>query len=202
MDDAHYFLELSTKTGWGDTLARFAAWVAPQDKWLTLDVGCGPGLLPALLAQQGCQAFGVDLNPQMFVPKSLHRDVAHADTISLPFPSGSFHLITGSNVLFLLGEPQHALGEMRRVLRQPGQIAVLNPSKNLNVQAATSFSSDRNLEGLARESLLNWAARAETNYRWSEVELDALFQSVGMQLIETKTAVGPGFARFARAIWE
>ncbi len=202
MGDAHYFLDLQTKTGWGVTLSRFSDWIAPQPSWLTLDVGCGPGMLPALLAKKRCQAFGIDLDPEMFALESLHHDVAVADTISLPYPARQFSLVTASNSLFLLPNPRRALAEMGRVLCPQGQIALLNPSENLNIQAAMRFSSSRDLDGLARDSLLNWAALAEANYRWSEIELDALFQSVGLRLVETITTVGPGFARFARAIWE
>ncbi len=202
MQDADYFLELQTNTGWGSALARFAEWIAPQAGWLTLDIGCGPGLLPALFAQLRCQAVGVDIDSQMFSPESLHDDVAVADTLLLPFPEKKFDLVTASNILFLLPNPQHALQEMGRVLHRQGQMVVLNPSENLNVQRAASFASARNLNGLARDSLLNWAARAESNFRWSEEDLHTLFDSVGMCLVETITAVGPGFARFARASWK
>ncbi len=195
----NYFLELQTKTGWARVLSRFVDWIAPQTGWQTLDIGCGPGMLPALLAARDCHAFGVDLNPSIFSPQSLHADVAAADTICLPFPAGSFHLVTASNLLFLLSEPQRALGEMRRVLRRPGQIAILNPSENLNVQAATLLADSRNLHGLARDSLLNWAARAEAHSRWTELELDGMFRSVGLHLVATRLTVGPGFALFARA---
>ena len=155
MGAVDYFLELQTNTGWGPVLSRFVDWIAPQTGWLTLDIGCGPGLLPALLAASDCHAFGVDLNPSIFPPQSLHRDLAAADSICLPFPAGSFHLVTASNVLFLLSDPQRALGEMRRVLRRPGQIAILNPSENLNLQSAALLADSRNLHGLARDSLLN-----------------------------------------------
>ncbi len=199
MKAVDYFLELQTKTGWGRVLSRFVDWIAPQTDWLTLDIGCGPGMLPALLAIRDCHAFGVDLNPSIFSPQSLHADVAAADTICLPFPAGSFHLVTASNLLFLLSEPQRALGEMRRVLRRPGQIAILNPSENLNVQAATLLADSRNLHGLARDNLLNWAARAEAHSRWIELEHDGMFQSVELHLVATRLTVGPGFALFARA---
>jgi ubiquinone/menaquinone biosynthesis C-methylase UbiE len=128
MGSVDYFLELQTKTGWGRVLSRFVDWIAPQTGWQTLDIGCGPGMLPALLAARDCHAFGVDLNPSIFSPQLLHRDVDAANTLCLPFPSGRFHLVTDSNVLLFLSEPQRALGEMRRVLRHPGQVAIPNLS--------------------------------------------------------------------------
>ena len=196
--DAEYFLELQTQTGWGRVLSQFAEWCRPQRGWLTLDVGTGPGLLPDLFAQLGCQAFGVDLDPEMFKPTPLHSAVIVADSLALPFPSQTFDLLTASNLLFLLPHPFDALSEMTRFVRAEGQIALLNPSEHLNVDAATDFADYRGLHGLARETLLNWAARAEKHNRWTESQLVEMFDNVGLELADTKTSVGPGFARFVR----
>ena len=192
------FFQIQTQTGWGRNLAVFAEWCAPQPGWCTLDVGCGPGLLPALLRQQGCRAFGVDLNPQMFQPAPLHPTVAVSDVLALPFASASFDLITASNLLFLLPDPQAALAEMVRVLRLEGQIALLNPSEHLSLAAAAELAEARGLQGLARESLLDWAARAEANRRWTEAELAEQFSARGLQLTETSLKIGPGFPRCPR----
>jgi len=198
MTDADYFLALQTQTGWGRVLARFADWCRPHKRWLTLDVGTGPGLLPALFSQAGCCSFGVDLDPKMFYPKSLHPDVAIANSPNLPFPSQAFDLVSASNLLFLLDQPLIVLEEMTHILQPDGQLVLLNPSESLSVDAATEFAEQRGLQGLARKTLINWAVRAETHNRWTEIQLHDLFASVGLELIDTTTAVGPGFARFAR----
>jgi len=198
MTDAEYFLELQTETGWGRVLARFTEWCRPQRGWLTLDVGTGPGLLPALLTRAGCCSFGTDLDPEMFQPNPLHKDVVIAESLVLPFPSRAFDLVTASNVLFLLPQPLMALKEISRLLHSDGQIALLNPSEHLSVAAATELADQRGLQGLARETLINWAARAEETHRWTESQLHELFARVGLELVETATAVGPGFARFVR----
>ena len=199
-DDSSYFLELQTQTGWGRTLASFAEWCAPHPGWRTLDVGCGPGLLPALFARSHCQSIGIDLDLKMLNPSPLHPLVAVADIYSLPFSSQSFDLVSASNLLFLLPEPLTALREMKRLLRQKGQVVLLNPSEYINIQDAKAFADQRGLQGLARDTLLNWAARAESNHRWTETELLELLASAGLRLVETELKVGPGFARFARGI--
>jgi ubiquinone/menaquinone biosynthesis C-methylase UbiE len=198
--DAETFFELQTQTGWGGVLARFCDWISPKAGWLTLDVGCGPGLLPALLSQKGCHSLGIDLDLEMLLPSPLHPHVAAADAMHLPFPSRSFNLITASNLLFLLPDPQETLRALTRLLRSHGQIATLNPSEHLTVISATELADKRNLTGLPRESLLNWAARAEIYFHWTETETDHLFASVDLEMTETHTTMGPGFARFARGI--
>ena len=200
MNDADYFLELQTNTGWGRVLIRLRDWIEPQAGWLTLDVGCGPGLMPALLAQNGCRALGVDLDPEMFRPAPLHPQVALADALRLPFPAETFDLVTASNLLFLLPRPQAALREMARLLRPGGQMVALNPAEQLSRAAAESLADSRNLTGFARRSLLNWAGLAERHARWTETETADLFAAAGLTLTETRLTMSPGFARFARGV--
>lgn len=195
--DADYFLTLQTQTGWGRTLAVFAEWCQAQSGWWVLDVGCGPGLLPALFARQGCQAIGIDLEAAMFLPQPLHPQVVCAQVMSLPFEIGKFDLVTASNLLFLLPDPHAVLCEMRRVTRSGGVVALLNPSEHLTHKAAEALANARHLEGLARQTLLNWALRADMNYRWTEGETRELFLAAGMRMVEATLRVGPGFARFS-----
>ena len=194
------FREIQTRTGWGQVLNAFAEWCHPQPGWLALDVGCGPGLFPALLAGRGCRAFGIDLDASAFFPDRLHPDAAVADARALPFASRSFDLVTASNLLFLLAEPLPALQEMGRLLKPGGQICTLNPSEQMNLSAAAALADRRNLQGVARDSLLNWAARAEAHRRWTEAEWAALFAAAGFERLEADLKVGPGLARFVRGI--
>ena len=196
--DVDTFLELQTQTGWGRTLAGFAAWCQAQPGWRVLDVGCGPGLLPALFARQGCNALGLDLEADMFLPQPLHPQVLVAHGEALPFPGGMFDLVTASNLLFLLADPRPTLDEMRRVARPGGILALLNPSEYLNQDAAVVLAEAKALQGLARASLLNWAQRAEANHRWTESEMNNLLLAAGIQPLENSLKVGPGFARFTR----
>lgn len=200
MSAASDFRAVQTTTGWGQVLAMLAEWCRPQPGWHTLDVGCGPGLLPALLAARGCQAGGVELDPAMLRPSPLHPGVARADALHLPLPAGAFDLVTASNLLFLLPAPQPALAEMRRVLAPGGQVVLLNPSERMSLAAATAVADRRDLHGTARESLLNWAARAEAHARWSEADLHALLAAAGLRLVESELTVGPGLARLARGV--
>lgn len=195
--DADYFLELQTQTGWGRTLYGFEEWCAPKPGRFALDVGCGPGLLPAIFSRFGCRAVGLDLDPEMFHPSPLYPIMAVADVNALPFTSKTFDLITATNLLFLLPQPILALIEMKRLLRTGGRVALLNPSENINEQAAIAFAEERKLEGVARGTLLNWARRAEENHHWTEDETRALYANAGMKCVASILKVGPGFGRFS-----
>ena len=178
-------------------LRSFASWLDPEPDSLILDVGCGPGLLPAIFAQKGCRAFGIDSSFEMF-RETLHSNLVLADVNTLPIKPATFNLITASNLLFLLSDPLSALKEMTRLLTSSGQIAVLNRSEKMRVSAATALANERNLEGLARETLLNYAARAEKYHRWSEDDLRELFASASLELSDTTTKMGEGLVRFGR----
>lgn len=191
------FLQIQTQTGWGRALQGFADWCQPQTGWLTLDVGSGPGLLPALLAERGCQAFGVDLDTASLAQR-LHPSLAQAQADHLPFPAGFFHLVTASNLLFFLPDPAKVLREMARLARPGGWVALLNPSERMSIAAAAALADQRGLTGLDRDSLIGWAARAEAHRRWSEADLAALFAAAGLSLQECALKLGPGLARFAR----
>lgn len=195
--DSEYFYELQTQTGWGRTLAGFTEWCAPQPGWITLDVGCGPGLLPAILEKKGCRAIGVDLDQEMFKPNPIHAVVTVGDVNSLPFRGEAFDLVTASNLLFLLDDPGKALSEMKRVAKIGGKVALLNPSEILDEAAAEYFANQRGLEGIARDTFLHWAKRAEANYRWTEDETKALYTSAGLKYMAGIIKIGPGFARLS-----
>jgi ubiquinone/menaquinone biosynthesis C-methylase UbiE len=191
---------VQTQTGWGRILASFSEWCQVQPDWRVLDVGCGPGLLPALFAQSSCQAFGLDLDEASFSPPRQHPVLLQADALHLPFPERSFHLVTASNLLFLLAEPLPALCEMSRVTREDGSVAVINPSETMSLAAATSLADQHRLVGVARESLLTYAARAEIHQRWNEAELHTLFSAAGLHLDDTALRMGPGLVRFGRGL--
>ena len=198
MPDFSNFLEIQTKTAWGRTLAEFASFCVPQPASVILDVGCGPGLLPALFACEGHIAVGVDTDLSL-LSFPLSSNLVQTDAFSLPFPPTTFNLITVTNLLFLLADPLLALKEWARILIPNGEMCLLNPSENLSVAAATQLADSRALDGTARKSLLNWAQNAESHFRWTEAETRELLTQAGLRIEESVLRVGPGFARFVRA---
>lgn len=198
LPDSSITVAVQTQTGWGRILQSFAAWCQAEPDWRVLDVGCGPGLLPALFSHSGCQAIGADLDFAIFGSPRLHQALLQAEASRLPFSERNFQLVTASNLLFLLSQPLFALCEMRRLTRDDGWVAVINPSENMSLAAATALADQHQLTGVARDSLLTYAARAEVHQRWSEMGLRALFTAAGLRLEETALRMGPGLVRFGR----
>ena len=85
--------------------------------------------------------------------------MAVADVNTSPFEPKTFDLITASNLIFLLPRPIQALVTLKQLLRPGGKVAMLNPSELLDLPSAVDFADEQGLEGIARDTLLNWAKR-------------------------------------------
>jgi ubiquinone/menaquinone biosynthesis C-methylase UbiE len=98
-----------------------------------LDVGCGPGTITADLASRVApgRTIGIDRAGAVLDQAKAHaadRGVAvefrPGDVYALDFPDASFDVVHAHQVLQHLTDPVRALGEMRRVLRPGGVVAV------------------------------------------------------------------------------
>ena len=100
-----------------------------------LDVGCGTGILLRSLLQRvpGLQASGIDASADMLAQARLalsewpHVALAQAklgpgETADLPYPPGTFDLITCTNVFHYLPQPEATLAGLRRLLAPAGQL--------------------------------------------------------------------------------
>jgi SAM-dependent methyltransferase len=95
-----------------------------------LDVGCGDGTLAMLLAHEGAgRVTGCDPDPRM-VAKAMAAtrresiDLAVARSQALPFPDGSFDIVTCITVLTFVSDAGNAIREMARVLRPGGRLVI------------------------------------------------------------------------------
>lgn len=94
-----------------------------------LDVGCGSGELLAYLGRLGASPAGVDPAPGMVelarsrVPAA---DVRPGTFEHLPWPDGSFDVVTAFNALQFADDTLDALAEGTRVARPGGHVAVAN----------------------------------------------------------------------------
>lgn len=96
-----------------------------------LDMGCGTGItLDRLGRGEGLAAFGVDLEPSALAfcgERGLSR-LARASVTALPFPAGTFDVVTALDVVEHVPDDVAALGEAARVLRPDGVAIVTVPA--------------------------------------------------------------------------
>ncbi len=95
-----------------------------------LDIGSGPGLLAAELAQEGARVVGIDPSESMLA-MSRRREIAGAefqagDALSLPVPDASFDAAVSTQVLEYVEDVAGALREAHRALKPGGRLLVLD----------------------------------------------------------------------------
>ena len=134
-----------------------------ENGWRVLDVGCGGGrTVSKLCAMVGSgKVYGIDYS-ELCVKKSEkynHKNVlcgkaeiTQASVSELPFPSGSFDLVTAVETYYFWLDKLHDLVEIHRVLRSGGKLLLVfemlkseeNPDRwkaveeRLNIKAVSS----------------------------------------------------------------
>lgn len=146
---------------------RIRALAAPSHERL-LDVGCGTGFVITVAGDLFGRIDGVDATPAMLarIPADPERLTLHEALVEdLPFPDGTFDVVTAYSFLDHLAEPMAAFEEIRRVLKPQGVFyADLLPNRQFwrAVHAAADANSRRPQECdplVSRE--LNEVARHE-----------------------------------------
>ena len=108
-------------------LWKLRAWLTAAAKGLVLEIGCGTGR-NLLRYPEGTRVFGVD--PLLDSLRRAKRRAPSAMLVcasgeALPFRRGSFDTAVFSLVLCSVSDPGAALAEVRRVLRDPGALRLL-----------------------------------------------------------------------------
>jgi SAM-dependent methyltransferase len=118
-----------------------------------LEVGAGRGEFAERLAREiGVEVVAVDLSPRMVdLVRARGVDARVADARSLPFPAGAFDAVVANFVLFHVPDPDAAVAEAARVLRERGRfVATTNGRDHLQElfdlaglgRVATSFDAE------------------------------------------------------------
>lgn len=101
-----------------------------------LDVGCGAGLLTNALALDGHKVSGIDLSEQslkLAKEKDATKTVCYqaANAYQLPFPDGSFDVVTAMDILEHVENPGQLISEASRVLKKGGLFFFHTFNRNL-----------------------------------------------------------------------
>ena len=110
---------------------------AIRPDWAVLDVGCGFGLETeriARLVTAGPPVIGIDASAHL-IEEAQRRATAAGLTIDyrvglaqqLPFSDATFDHVRAERVLIYLDDVRQAVGEMRRVLKRGGSLAIIEP---------------------------------------------------------------------------
>ncbi len=121
-----------------------------------LDIGCGTGFVISLLAETFDEIHGLDPTSAMLEKVdtskgniTLHEGVAE----DLPFPDGSFDLVTAYSVLHHLADHRPVLAEVFRVLR-PGGVFYVDLEPNRAYWSAVADAETRSQQGTELDEIV------------------------------------------------
>jgi ubiquinone/menaquinone biosynthesis C-methylase UbiE len=107
----------------------------PQSTDLALDIACGPGAFALALAPRVHTVRGIDLTPEMlrraraYQAEKLITNAAfvRGDAEQLPFPDGTFDLVSCQCSFHHMPKPRLVLREMVRMAKPEGRLLIIDP---------------------------------------------------------------------------
>ena len=141
-----------------------------------LDVACGGGIVVCALAKVVKHATGIDLTPAMLErARGLAAEQGltnvtwkQGDVLPLPYPDGSFSLVTSRFAFHHFLDPKAVLAEMKRVCAPGGRVAVIDTETSPDPVKAAEFNRMEKLRDPSHVRAMPLA------------ELQALFAGVGL----------------------
>lgn len=122
------FMDRQVKSSYRILIAKILDEIKRSDS--VVEVASGTGIIALEVAGKAANVRAVDLTPEMMVraeKKAKERKIGNIqfsieDAYALPFKSNSFDVAICSNALHNMMEPEKALLEMKRVLKDTGKL--------------------------------------------------------------------------------
>lgn len=207
-DQMVVFFDQMVQTSWLSSIhQQIASYLTGQSSLQVLDVGCGTGRFLQRIMAHIEQGVGIDLSPAMIKEaKKLASTLEDGERLSflegdayeLPFAKESFDVVISTCVLFLLPEPEKGIAEMSRVLKSQGMILTLNPTPEMNPEAALAYAQANRIPEHEWEFLKKWANVSTRKHRYSKDELLVLLKQHRFERVES-ISVLQGLAHVTRA---
>lgn len=179
------------------------------------DVGCGAGLAALLAAGRGAQVSGIDAAESLLeiarerVPGA---DFHLGDLEELPFPDGTFDIVTGFNSFQFAANPVAALREAKRISKPSGRIVVMTWGNPQGMEAAAivgalkallpppppgapgpfALSDESALRAFATHAGLTALEVTDVACQWYYKDLDTALRGLGSSGVAAKAAEHAG----------
>jgi len=153
----------------GESLARLVELVSPRPHWRVLDVATGAGHTALAFAPHVGHVIASDITDEMLAEAAklaLKRglanvETAHADAARLPFPDGSFDLVTCRLAAHHFPDPAAFVAQSWRVLKPGGVFALVDNVSPDEDDTATVYNAYEKLRDPSHGrclSLAEWSA--------------------------------------------
>ena len=112
-----------------------------------LDVACGAGGAARLARERGATVTGIDASPALtaIAAESIDGTFLTGEMEELPFPDGSFDVVTATNALQYAADRVRAARELRRVVTPDGRVVVGMWAESAKNEMAGVFTAVRTI---------------------------------------------------------
>lgn len=175
------------------------------------DVGCGAGLAALFAADRGAEVSGIDAAESLLEiarQRVSDADFHLGDLEELPFPDGTFDVVTGFNAFQFAADPVAALREARRISKPCGRIVVLTWGNPQGMEAAAivgalkpllpppppgapgpfALSDEGALRAFATTAGLTALEVSDVACQWHYKDLDTALRGLGSSGVAAKAA--------------
>jgi len=146
-----------------------------------LEIGTGTGIIPFSIHQKVDSIMATDISPKMIrvanqkltVSGIKNIDFLVQDSYQLNFPDNTFDVVIASNLLHLLFEPEKAILEARRVLKEGG------------IFISPTFCIGESKKRTVIANFVGFVSGFKIINKWSKKELENILNNSGFMIVKS-----------------